>query len=72
MTYDPSEVMISLRRRRFLRGTLAGVAGAAAWLQGWTPRMAAAAQRTESSGQLTWTVHVTIAPPWFDPAETPR
>ena len=22
-------------------------------------------------GQLTWAVHVTIAPTWFDPAETP-
>ena len=23
------------------------------------------------AGQLTWAVHVTIAPTWFDPAETP-
>jgi peptide/nickel transport system substrate-binding protein len=22
-------------------------------------------------GQLTWAVHVSIAPTWFDPAETP-
>src|SRR5262245_37409333 len=22
-------------------------------------------------GQLTWAVHVTLAPTWFDPAETP-
>lgn len=70
MTYDPSEVMTSLSRRRFLRGTMAGIAGAAAWLQGWAPRMAAA-QKDGSSGQLTWAVHVTIAPTWFDPAETP-
>jgi peptide/nickel transport system substrate-binding protein len=33
--------------------------------------MAAPAQQTESSGQMTWAVHVTIAPTWFDPAETP-
>ena len=23
------------------------------------------------AGQLTWGVHVTLAPSWFDPAETP-
>ncbi len=23
------------------------------------------------SGQLTWAVHVSLAPTWFDPAETP-
>lgn len=23
------------------------------------------------AGQITWGVHVTIAPTWFDPAETP-
>ena len=22
-------------------------------------------------GQLTWAVHITLAPTWFDPAETP-
>jgi hypothetical protein len=62
VTHDPSEVMTSLSRRRFLRGTMAGIAGVAAWLQGWAPRMAAAAQKDASSGQLTWAVHVTIAP----------
>jgi peptide/nickel transport system substrate-binding protein len=45
--------------------------GVAAWLQGWSPRMAASAQKDEPSGQMTWAVHVTIAPTWFDPAETP-
>src|SRR5690606_22933233 len=64
-----AEVMPSLSRRRFLHGTATGVAGLAAWLQGWSPSMAAPA--TEASGQLTWAVHVTIAPTWFDPAETP-
>src|SRR5262249_29747760 len=25
----------------------------------------------EPQGQLTWGVHITLAPTWFDPAETP-
>ena len=29
------------------------------------------AQKDEASGQMTWAIHVTIAPTWFDPAETP-
>jgi len=33
--------------------------------------MAAPAQKDEPSGQMTWAIHVTIAPTWFDPAETP-
>jgi peptide/nickel transport system substrate-binding protein len=70
-TYDPLEVMTSLSRRRFLQGAVTGVAGMAAWLQGWSPRVAAPARKDESSVQLTWAVHVTIAPTWFDPAETP-
>jgi hypothetical protein len=40
-------------------------------LQGWSPRMATPARKDESSGQMTWAVHVTIALTWFDPAETP-
>src|SRR5262249_41592905 len=32
---------------------------------------AAAAREGEPQGQLTWGVHVTLAPTWFDPAETP-
>src|SRR5918999_4526122 len=71
VTHDESAVMTSLSRRRFLQGTAAGVAGVAAWLQGWSPRTAAPAQQAEPSGQMTWAVHVTIAPTWFDPAETP-
>ena len=31
------------------------------------PRSATA----EPQGQLTWGVHVSLAPTWFDPAETP-
>ena len=34
-----------------------------AWAQGPVP--------TAPAGQLTWAVHVTLAPTWFDPAETP-
>jgi peptide/nickel transport system substrate-binding protein len=67
---DVSDVMTSLSRRRFLRGSVAGVAGVAAWLQGWSPRTAAA-QKDESSGQMTYAVHVTLASTWFDPGETP-
>jgi peptide/nickel transport system substrate-binding protein len=25
----------------------------------------------DTAGQLTWAVHVSLAPTWFDPAETP-
>src|SRR6201993_2794822 len=36
-------------------------------LRGWpVPRRAAGGQ-----GQLTWGVHISLAPTWFDPAETP-
>jgi peptide/nickel transport system substrate-binding protein len=69
MTSYSLHVMTSLTRRRFLQGSIAGVAGLASWLQG-RPRLAAApAQRDEPRGQMTWAIHVTIAPTWFDPAE---
>src|SRR5437868_2741255 len=29
------------------------------------------AQAAEPQGQLTWGIHVSLAPTWFDPAETP-
>jgi peptide/nickel transport system substrate-binding protein len=45
--------------------------GVPAWLHGWRPLLAAPAQKDEPSGQMTWAIHVTIAPTWFDPAETP-
>ncbi len=57
-------------RRRVLQSTLSGVAGLAAW-QGWPSRHRAMAQKGEPTGQMTWAMHVTIAPTWFDPAETP-
>ena len=33
--------------------------------------IAPGAVETSPAGQMTWAVHVTIAPTWFDPAETP-
>jgi peptide/nickel transport system substrate-binding protein len=55
----------------FLHSTLGGVAGLAAWLQGWPKLTAAPAGKDGPSGQLTWAVRVTVAPTWFEPAETP-
>jgi peptide/nickel transport system substrate-binding protein len=71
MTHRPTALITSVSRRRFLQGTMAGIAGLPAWLHGWQPLMAAPAPKGEPSGQMTWAVHVTIAPTWFDPAETP-
>ena len=31
----------------------------------------AASPAAAADGQLTWAVHITLAPTWFDPAETP-
>jgi peptide/nickel transport system substrate-binding protein len=70
MTFRSKTIDFSVSRRRFLQGTVGGVAGAAAWLHGWRPLLAAPAQKDEPSGQMTWAIHVTIAPTWFDPAET--
>ncbi len=70
MTYHLPHVMPPLTRRRFLQGAVGGVAGLTAWLQGWPRLRAAPAAKDEPSGQMTWAIHVTIAPTWFDPAET--
>jgi peptide/nickel transport system substrate-binding protein len=48
------------------RGLLAG--GAALGLAGAAPGFAA---ENAPKGQLTWGVHISLAPTWFDPAETP-
>src|SRR5689334_5416625 len=40
---------------------------AAVGLAAGAPRWASAAPQ----GQLTWGIHVSLAPTWFDPAETP-
>jgi peptide/nickel transport system substrate-binding protein len=61
----------SLSRRRFLHSALGGVAGLTAWLHGRRTLLAAPAPKGQPEGQMTWAVHVTIAPTWFDPAETP-
>jgi peptide/nickel transport system substrate-binding protein len=71
MTRDLSHVVSSLTRRRFLQSSVGGAVGLTAWLQGWPRLSAAPAPKDESSGQMTWAVHVTIAPTWFDPAEVP-
>ena len=52
----------AISRRNVLAGAAAGVAAAA------VPRLAFAAG---PQGQLTWAIHVSLAPTWFDPAETP-
>jgi peptide/nickel transport system substrate-binding protein len=71
MRRDLSHGKFSLTRRRFLQSSVGGAMGLTAWLQGWPRLSAAPAAKGESSGQMTWAVHVTIAPTWFDPAETP-
>ncbi len=49
-----------MSRRTVLAGTAAGLAAAS------MPRIGRAAPQ----GQLTWALHVSLAPVWFDPAET--
>ena len=70
MTKHALGIKTFLTRRRFLQGAAGGIAGLTAWLQGWPRLMAAPAPKHEAHGQMTWAVHVTIAPTWFDPAET--
>jgi len=69
MVHNPVQVLSSLTRRRFL-GAASGAAGVLAWHQGWPHLRTALAQKGEPSGQMTWAIHVNIAPTWFDPAET--
>jgi peptide/nickel transport system substrate-binding protein len=61
----------SCTRRRFLRGTIRSAAGILAWHQSWPSRGTALAQKGGPQGTMTWAIHVTITPTWFDPAETP-
>src|SRR5260370_19839965 len=51
-----------ISRRDAIAGAALGVAAAG------LPRLAGAAA---PQGQLTWGVHISLAPTWFDPAETP-
>jgi hypothetical protein len=68
MTFSP-QGQRAWSRRSFLQQTLTGVAGWAAW-RGWPARHRAMAQKGTPTGQMTWAVHITLAPTWFDPAET--
>ena len=59
--------MATIGRKRFnLTGTLAAIPVALLIVVLPSPYAAQAA----SEGQLTWGVHTTLAPTWFDPAET--
>ena len=69
MVHNPVQELSSLTRRRFLRGALSGATGLLAWQQ-WPRLQTVMAQKGEPSGQMTWAIHVNIAPTWFDPAET--
>ena len=52
---------LRLTRREVLAAGAAGlVAGAPGFARAAAPQ-----------GQLTWGVHISLAPTWFDPAETP-
>ena len=53
--------------RRPVRSTVASALLSLAVLVSAGPRPAEAAPE----GQITWGVHITLAPTWFDPAETP-
>jgi peptide/nickel transport system substrate-binding protein len=70
MSHDLPPMDTSLTRRRLLQGTLGGAAGFVAWHQGWPRLRRAAAQKHTPSGQMTWAIHVTLAPSWLDPSET--
>ena len=70
MSLKSQHTHTALTRRRLLQGTLGGIAGLATW-QGWPRLQVAMAQKGEPTGQMTWAMHITLAPLWFDPAETP-
>lgn len=64
-----SQEQRGLTRRHLLHGVVRGAAGVAVW-QGWAHTEIAMAQKSEATGQMTWAVHATLSPSWFDPAET--
>ena len=70
MVHNPVQELSSLTRRQLLRGAVSGAAGLLAWHQDGHGCRTAMAQKGEPSGQMTWAIHVNIAPTWFDPAET--
>src|SRR6476661_2640489 len=57
---NPAGYMYGLTRRDLMAASALG-------LLAGTPRFARAAV---PEGQLTWAVHVSLAPTWFDPADT--
>src|SRR5262245_38566821 len=59
-TYSVGDVS----RREILKMS-AALAGSGAFLS------TGSASAAQPGGQLTWGVHVSLAPAWFDPAETP-
>ncbi|HEY7492190.1 MAG TPA: ABC transporter substrate-binding protein [Candidatus Tectomicrobia bacterium] len=70
MQHEVPQQQPALTRRRFLETTLGSAAGLSVWHQGWSPLSRALAQKNTPSGQMTWALHVTVAPSWLDPAET--
>jgi len=60
--FEPAGVRLGVSRRELLAAT------AALGLAAGMPTLARAAT---PKGQLTWGVHISLAPTWFDPAETP-
>lgn len=70
MTEARRQAHDTMTRRRLLQGTLSSLAGWTVW-QHWPSRSSAVAQHSGPSGQMIWALHITIAPTWFDPAETP-
>ena len=69
MSLKSQHTHTALTRRRLLQDTLGGIAGLATW-QCWPRLQVAMAQKGEPAGQMTWAMHITLAPTWFDPAET--
>lgn len=59
----------TVTRRQLLQTTLGSAVGLTMWHQGWSPCSRAMAQKNTPSGQMTWAIHVTVAPSWFDPGE---
>src|SRR5215204_2385074 len=63
--FNPAEARPGMTRRDLLAAAAAALATVSA--TAGAPGLAAAAPQ----GQLTWGVHISLAPTWFDPAETP-
>jgi peptide/nickel transport system substrate-binding protein len=62
----PGFKLLPLLRGRFVVSRLVLAVAAVLAIAAWGPARAGGPQ-----GQLTWGIHVTLAPTWFDPAETP-